>query len=471
MKTVDHIYIDGAFVAPHGAETAPLYNPATEEQIGAVRLGDATDINAAVAAAKRAFPVLARSSKEERIAMLERMAAAVAARVDDLAAATAEEYGGPAYFVQSISQMTPLAFQAMAEALKSYAFTRTLGSAEVQLVPLGVSAAITPWNGGASFIASKLASAIAAGSAMVIKPSEMSALQTQVLVEALHEADLPPGVFNVVNGLGAVAGTALTSHPDVAKITFTGSTGTGRAILQAAAATMKRVTLELGGKSPTLILDDANLDHAIMQALMNGFGNSGQACIAGTRILAPQSRLDEIEQRLAAAAAGISVGANSDPAALIGPMVSQKQWERVQAYIRLGREEGARLLTGGEGRPEGLDEGWFVRPTVFADVRNDMRIAREEIFGPVLCVIPYRDEAEAIAIANDTEYGLQAYVLSSDDARAKRVASQLMAGRVVINAAQHEPRAPFGGFKQSGIGREFGTYGLDSFLEPRAVLT
>lgn len=470
MHNIDTIYIDGAFVTPQGEEVAPLFNPATEAQIGTVRLGDTRDVDAAVAAAKRAFPAMARTTVAERIAMLQRLDAAVSARADELVATMTEEYGAPAAFTGFAVPHAASVFLDMAKVLESYAFRRTIGYAEVELRPSGVAAAITPWNSNYGFICSKLATAIAAGTSIVIKPSEMSALQTQLLAECLHAADLPRGVVNIVNGTGAVAGAALSAHPDIAKISFTGSTGTGRAIMAAGARAIKRVTLELGGKSPTIILDDADLDAAIPQALMVGLGNSGQACIDGTRILAPQSRLDEILARLKAAAEALKVGPGTDPASDIGPMVSQKQWERVQSYIRLGKEEGASLLVGGEGRPAHLDRGWFVRPTVFAGVTNQMRIAREEIFGPVLCVIPYRDEAEAIAIANDTDYGLAAYVLSSDLERAKRVARQIDAGRVMINAAPHEPLAPFGGFKQSGIGREFGAFGLEAFLEPRSVI-
>ncbi len=299
----------------------------------------------------------------------------------------------------------------------------------------------------------------------------MSAIQTEVMAKAVHAAGLPKGVINIVNGYGPVVGAALSTHPDIAKVSFTGSAITGRAILTAAAETFKRVTLELGGKGPQILLEDADLATAIPIALASGFVNSGQACVAGTRLLVPESRLDEALVRLKDHIETLKVGAATDPEVQIGPMVSQKQWERVQSYIRLGVDEGAVLLTGGEGRPDGLECGWFVRPTVFTHVTNQMRIAREEIFGPVLCVIPYRDEAEAIAIANDTSYGLQSYVLSPDVDHAKRVAGQLQAGRVVINGAPHEPLAPFGGFKQSGIGREYGTFGLDAFLEPRAVLS
>ncbi len=470
MRTLDKNYIDGAFVTARGEEVAPLFNPATEEQIGSVRLGDARDVDAAVAAAKRAFPAMSRSSAAERIAMLKRLAAAVSARADQLVATMAEEYGAPAAFTGFAVPHAASVFLDMAKVLESYKFRRIIGRAEVEMRPSGVAAAITPWNSNYGFICSKLATAIAAGTTIVIKPSEMSALQTQLLAECFHAADLPRGVINIVNGAGAVAGAALSAHPDIAKISFTGSTATGRAIMAAGAQGIKRVTLELGGKSPTIILDDADLDVAIPQALMLGLGNSGQACIDGTRILAPQSRMDEILARLKASTEALKVGPGADPANDIGPMVSEKQWERVQSYIRLGQEEGATLLSGGEGRPAHLDRGWFVRPTIFANVTNRMRIAREEIFGPVLCVIPYRDEAEAIAIANDTDYGLAAYVLSSDLERAKRVAGQVDAGRVVINAAPHEPLAPFGGFKQSGIGREFGAFGLEAFLEPRAII-
>jgi aldehyde dehydrogenase (NAD+) len=470
MRIIDQSYIDGRFVVPQGTELHDLFNPATEARIGQVRLGDVADARAAVAAAKRAFPAFSRTGKAERIAMLRGLHDAVSARADALAEAMILEYGAPPYFVDFSAKRAGSVFLDMAETLEGFDFGETIGRAKITLQPLGVAAAIIPWNSNYGFICSKLATAIAAGCTLVVKPSEMSATQTQVLAEALHAAGLPPGVLNIVNGRGDVVGAELSAHPDVAKVSFTGSTATGRAILAAAAPTLKRVTLELGGKSPTLILEDADLDSAVQTAVMTGFGNSGQACIAGTRILAPRSRLAEILDRLKAAVAAIRVGPGSDPAALIGPMVSARQYERVQDYIRLGVAEGAQLLIGGEGRPDGLERGWFVRPTVFTQVDNQMRIAREEIFGPVLCVIPYRDEAEAIEIANDSAYGLHAYVLGGDLARAQAVADRLDCGRVAINGAPHEPLAPFGGFKQSGIGREYGRYGLLTHLEPRAVL-
>ncbi|MBB4252021.1 aldehyde dehydrogenase family protein [Rhizobium sp. BK008] len=471
MHIIDRIYIDGAFVKPTGDQWAPLFNPATEEQIGTVRLADAVDANRAVAAAKRAFPAFSHTTKEERIDMLNRLYAAVSARTDDLTCAMREEYGAPSCFIDFSAPRAGTVFLDMARTLKDYEFRRRAGSADVEMRPSGVAVAITPWNSNYSFICGKLSAAIAAGATMVIKPSEMSALQTQVITECLHAAGLSNGIFNIVTGYGNVVGAALTTHPDVSKITFTGSTATGRSIVQAAAPTMKRVTMELGGKSPSIILDDADLDIAIPQVLAAGFRNSGQACIAGTRILTPQSRFGEIEERLSHAVRRFRAGNPADEQVQVGPMVSQKQWDRVQSYIRLGQEEGARLLAGGEGRPEGLHRGWFVQPTIFTGVRNDMRIAREEIFGPVLSLISYHDEADAISIANDTEYGLQAHVFSSDIERAKRIANQIEAGRVFINDAPHDPLAPFGGFKQSGFGREFGVFGLEAFLEPRAVLS
>ena len=470
MRNIDKIYIDGAFVTPHGIDHLDLFNPATEAKIGSVRLGDAEDLRMAVAAAKRTFPAMALTSKDERIAMLLRLRDAVKAHTADLVAAMTEEYGAPVYFTGFSVQNTASIFEVMAASVERYAFERTAGSSTVTMLPLGVVGAITPWNSNFGFIATKLAHAIGSGSSIVIKPAEQSAIQTQVLLECLHEAGLPKGMLNVVNGTGAEVGAALTTHPDVALLTFTGSTPAAKVIQRSALDTMKRLVLELGGKGPTIILDDANLDVAIPVAVMSGFANSGQACVAGSRILVPRSRQADITERLKLEAERLRVGAATDLDARIGPLANATQWKRVQSYIRLGQEEGAKLLTGGEGRPEGLGKGWFVKPTIFTNVTNTMRIAREEIFGPVLSIIAYDDEADAVAIANDSDFGLQAYVLSSDEDRALRVARQLVAGRVVINGAPHDPHAPFGGFKQSGLGREIGAYGLDAFLEPRAIL-
>ena len=470
MHSIDQIYIDGAFVTPHGEERFELFNPATEEVIGTVRLADEEDTRRAIAAAKRAFPAFSRSTVAERIALLRRMHAAVEARSDDLFAAVLEEYGAPVSRGRWMVQHASSVFLDAIETLEHFAFERRMGTATVVMQPVGVVGLITPWNSNAGFICGKLAAAIAAGCTAVIKPSEMSALQTRVITEALHAAAAPAGVFNIVTGRGDVVGAAIVGSPDVAKISFTGSTAVGKGIVRAAADTLKRVTLELGGKSPVVILNDADFETAVPLALMAGFANSGQACIAGTRLLVPRSRLADFESRMAAAASAVVSGDPADHATDVGPMVSRKQWDRVQGYIRKGVEEGARLIAGGEGRPEGHSRGWLVRPTVFTDVHNDMTIAREEIFGPVLSIIAYDDEDDAIAIANDTPYGLQAYVLSADAARARRVASQIDAGRVLINTLTHEPKAPFGGFKQSGLGREYGSFGLEAYLEPKALL-
>lgn len=470
MRNIDKIYIDGQFVTPKGTEMADLHNPSTEEKIGTVRLGGAEDAGEAVAAAKRAFPEFSRTSKAERIDMLKRLNAAVAARGHDLTEAMALEYGAPQTFTRFAIPYAASSFLTMASVVEDYEFERRIGRARVIMQPSGVAAAITPWNSNIGFITSKLATAIAAGSTIVIKPSEMSAIQTQILTECLHEAGLPKGIFNIVNGYGNVVGAELSRHPDIAKVTFTGSTAVGREIMRNAAESFKRVTLELGGKGPNIILDDADLDVVIAAVLRMGFINSGQACIAGTRILVPSHRLDDVLVRLKQEIETFKVGAPSDPDAMIGPMVSRKQYDRVQSYIELGTREGARLLTGGPGRPAGLDRGWFTKPTIFFGVDNQMRIAREEIFGPVLSVIAYRDEDEAMSIANDTPYGLQAYLHGTDAAHMQRLADRLDSGRVVVNGAPHEPLAPFGGFKQSGIGREYGVFGLEAFLEPKAVI-
>lgn len=470
MHHIEQIYINGEFVTPHGTERFDLFNPATARVMGQVRLADAVDAERAIAAAKAAFPAWSQTRKQERIAALQRMQAAVAARHDDLLEAVIKEYGAPASRSAWMASYPAEAIGQAIAALEAFEFVMTAGAARVEMTPLGVAGLITPWNSDAGFICGKLAAALAAGCTAVIKPSEMSALQTQIVTEALHAADLPPGVFNIVTGRGDTVGETISRHPDVAKISFTGSTQTGKAILRNAAENFTRVTLELGGKSPTLILDDADIKQAVPLAVQAGLMNSGQACVAGTRILVPQSRKAEFEQALAQAIAAVKSGDPRDSATGVGPMVSEKQWQRVQGYIRKGLEEGARLLAGGEGRPEGTRDGWFVRPTLFTDVHNQMTIARDEIFGPVLCVIAYRDEAEAIAIANDTDYGLSALVLGGDVARARRVAAQIQSGRVLVNTLAHEPQAPFGGFKHSGVGREMGTWGISAFMEPKSIL-
>ena len=470
VSTITTHYIDGAFVESHGHEIMDIVRPTDAKLIGRVTLADEEDTRRAIAAAKRAFATYGRSSKEERAAMLRQLHAAASAHIDDLTTAMIEEYGGVARFAGLIVQSGINAFQAAEKALQEIPWTRSWDKTTVTLEPVGVAGLITAWNANALFICLKLASAVAAGCTVVIKPSELSSLQTQVLVEALHEAKLPKGLLNVVSGLGNVVGAELVRNPDVAKISFTGSVAVGEQVMRDGAATMKRVTLELGGKSPTVLLDDAALDQAIPAALIMAFLNSGQACAAGTRLLVPKSRLDEVKRAIRDAMRAITVGDPSDPNVAVGPMVSQKQYERVESYIRKGIEEGAEVLVGGEGRPKGLEAGYFVKPTVFINVTNDMTIAQEEIFGPVLSVIAYDSEDEAIRIANDSKYGLHAAVLGTDLQRARRVASQLRAGRVVINNMTDDPQAPWGGFKYSGVGREYGRYGIEAFLEPRAIL-
>jgi len=381
-----------------------------------------------------------------------------------------EEYGGVARFARLIVESGANAFQAAEKGLRELPMTRSWGKTTVTLEPVGVAGLITAWNANALFICLKLASAVAAGCTVVIKPSELSSLQTAVMLECLDAAKLPKGVCNVVIGRGEVVGAELVRNPDVDKISFTGSVAVGERIMRDSAATMKRITLELGRKSPTILLDDAALDQAIPAALTMAFLNSGQACAAGTRLLVPKSRFDEVKRGIRDVMRSLTVGDPVDPKTAVGPMVSEKQYERVQSYIRKGIEEGAEVLAGGEGHPEGLEGGYFVRPTVFVNVRNDMAIAQEEIFGPVLSVITYDSEDEGIRIANDSKYGLHAAVLGTDLQRARRVASQIRAGRVVINGMTDDPQAPWGGFKYSGVGREYGRYGIEAFLEPRAIL-
>jgi aldehyde dehydrogenase (NAD+) len=470
IKSITTHYIDGAFGESHGREVMDIINPTRSEVIARVTLADAEDTRRAIAAAKRAFATYGQTTTAERAKILRRLHEAASARVDDLTAAMVEEYGGVVRFSGLIVQSGVNAFLAAEQALQEIPWTRHWDKTTVTLEPVGVAGLITAWNANALFICLKLASAVAAGCTVVIKPSELCSLQTRVLIEALHEADLPKGLLNVVTGLGGVVGAELVRNPDVAKISFTGSVGVGEGIMRDGAATMKRVTLELGGKSPTVLLDDAALDQAVPSALTMAFMNSGQACAAGTRLLVPKSRLDAVKRAIREAMRDFTVGDPADPKIAVGPMVSQKQYERVQSYIRKGIEEGAEVLVGGEGHPEGLEVGYFVKPTVFVNVNNDMTIAQEEIFGPVLSVIAYDSEDDAIRIANDSNYGLHASVLGTDIQRARRVASQLRAGRVVINGMTDDPQAPWGGFKYSGVGREYGRYGIEAFLETRAIL-
>jgi aldehyde dehydrogenase (NAD+) len=470
IRTITTHYIDGAFVESHGREVMDIIKPTNGKVIARVTLGDEEDTRRAIAAANRALASFGRTSKEERLRYLRQLHKAVSDHVDDLTAVMIEEYGGVAQFARLIVASGVTAFAAAETGRQELPLTQSWGKTTVTLEPVGVAGLITAWNANALFICLKLASAVAAGCTVVIKPSEMSSLQTRVMVEALNAAELPKGVFNVVTGLGTVVGAEMVRNPDVAKISFTGSVAVGQQIMRDGAATMKRVTLELGGKSPTILLDDAVLDKAIPSALTLAFMNSGQACAAGTRLLVPKSRLEEVKRAIRDAMQAFTVGDPADPNVMVGPMVSQKQYDRVESYIRKGIEEGAEVLVGGEGHPNGFDAGYYARPTVFVNVRNDMAIAQEEIFGPVLSVIAYDSEDEAIRIANDSKYGLHSAVIGADLQRARRVASQLRAGRVVINNMTDDPDAPWGGFKYSGVGREYGKYGIEAFLEPKAIL-
>ena len=470
MKTITKHYIDGAFVESHGREVMDSINPSNGKMIARTMLGDEEDARRAIAAARRAFADFSQTTKEERANVLRRLHEVVAARIDDLTATMVEEYGGTARFSELMVRAAADSFLQAEKALQQLSLVRTWNKTTVSFVPVGVAGLITPWNANALFVCMKLASAVAAGCTVVIKPSELSSLQTQVLLECLHQAGLPQGVYNVVTGLGEIVGAELVRNPDVAKISFTGSAAVGERIMRDGAATMKRVTLELGGKSPNILLDDADLDVAIPRALGIAFMNSGQACVAGTRLLVPKSRLDAVKRAIVNTMSAFQAGDPADQKTAVGPMVTQRQYERVQSYIRKGIAEGAEVLVGGEGHPPGLEAGHFVKPTVFVNVRNDMTIAREEIFGPVLCVITYETDEEAIRIANDTIFGLHGFVSGTDIARARRVASQILAGRVAINGMLDDPQAPFGGFKHSGVGREFGTFGIEAFLESRAIL-
>ncbi|WP_035645292.1 aldehyde dehydrogenase family protein [Flavobacterium sp. ASV13] len=470
MKTIDKIYINGEFVSPKGTEYFNLISPTTNEQLGKVRLGNTEDTQNAIEAAKNAFKTFSKTTTSERIQYLKNIKTAVEKRKTDFISIMIEEYGGTFQFASVSYEYMLKGFDSAINLLNSYDFIKTMGESEVQMTSIGVVGIIIPWNSSNGFISSKLSTAIVAGCTTVIKPSEMSAQQTQLIMECLHDANLPKGLVNIVNGLGEVVGAEISRNPDIAKISFTGSTTVGKIIAKEAVDTMKRVTLELGGKSPNIILDDADFSKAIPLAISAAFMNNGQACIAGTRLLIPENRLDEAKSIIKEILANIEVGDPKNNTTAVGPMVSTKQFQRVQDYIQIGINEGAEILAGGLGKPEGLENGNFVKPTVFINANNQMRIAREEIFGPVLTVITYKTDEEAIEIANDTTYGLQAYVSSANNERAHKIASQINAGRVQINGIGHDPMAPFGGFKQSGIGREFGTIGLEAYLEPKALI-
>ncbi len=469
----DHLqfYIGGRWVDPSEPRALDVINPATEEVAGRIALGGAKDVDLAVAAARDAFESYSRTTRDERLALLERIATAYQARYDEIATTISTEVGAPIWLSRAAQAATGLMHLRQTIAvLKDYAFEDVRGTTGILREPVGVCGFITPWNWPVNQIVCKVAPALAAGCTMVLKPSEVAPLNAILIAEILHEAGVPAGVFNLVNGDGPGVGAAISAHPGIDMVSFTGSTRAGILVAKAAADTVKRVAQELGGKSANVILDDADLAKAIGGGVTGCVLNSGQSCNAPTRMLVPAARHAEAVEIARAAAAAVKVGDPFADGTTIGPVVSEAQWNKIQGLIQKGIDEGATLVTGGTGRPDGLPRGYYVRPTVFADVRNDMTIAREEIFGPVLSILPYRDEEEAIRIANDTPYGLSGYVSSGDLERARRVAARLRTGNVHLNGAGADFAAPFGGYKQSGNGREWGVFGFEEFLEVKAVL-
>jgi aldehyde dehydrogenase (NAD+) len=470
MKDCRQFYIDGKWVAPTRHHDFPVINPATEEPIATISLGSAADVDKAVAAARRAFESYSETSREERLALLQRIIDVYQVKYEEMAETISQEMGAPIWLARAAQAAAGLGhFFEMARVLGSFQFEELKGSTLMRKEPVGVCGLITPWNWPVNQIACKVAPALAAGCTMVLKPSEIAPLSGYLFTQMLHEAGVPAGVFNMVNGDGPTVGAAISSHPGVDMVSFTGSTRAGVAVATAAAPTVKRVTQELGGKSANIILDDADLEGAVAAGVQGCVLNTGQSCNAPTRMLVPRAKMAQAIAAAKQAAEAVSVGDPLSEGVTIGPLASEAQFDKVQRLIKKGIEEGAELVTGGPGRPEGIRKGYFVRPTVFANVRNDMTIAREEIFGPVLSIIPYEDEADAVRIANDTPYGLSGYVTSGDLDRARRIAKRIRSGNVHVNGAQPEFGASFGGYKQSGNGREWGEAGLHEFLELKAV--
>ncbi|MGS2724610.1 aldehyde dehydrogenase family protein [Porticoccus sp. GXU_MW_L64] len=470
MENLRKFYIDGQWVEPLESTDYPVENPATEEQFATTVLGRAADVERAIAAARAAFDGFSQTSREQRLAMLERLLAGYMERYDEIAAAITQEMGAPVSFSKAAQADTGRGhIQATIDALKNYRFEEDISSARVVKEPIGVCGFICPWNWPINQVVCKVAPAIAAGCTMVVKPSEDTPVSAMLFAEVVDQAGIPPGVFNMINGTGPDVGAVLSTHPQVDMVSLTGSTRVGALVSKAAADTIKRVALELGGKSPNLILDDADLEKAVKWGVFNCMENTGQSCNAPTRMLVPQSRYEEALEVAGRIAAKVQVGDPQQVGRHLGPLASKKQYDNVQRYIQAGIDEGARLLCGGLGKPQGFERGHYAKPTIFADVHNHMTIAREEIFGPVLAIIPYGDEEEGIAIANDTVYGLAAYVQGSDQERCRRVARRLKAGMVHLNGAYQGYDAPFGGYKQSGNCREWGAYGFEDFLEIKAI--
>jgi aldehyde dehydrogenase (NAD+) len=463
-------YINGKWTAPAIAKVLDVENPATERVIARISLGSPADVDCAVAAARAAFESFSQTTREERIELLERIVAEYNRRAPDLTTAVTAEMGAPTWLARDAQvPLGAVHFTQAIEALKNYPFERQFGTTLVRREPVGVCALITPWNWPLYQIGCKVAAALAAGCTMVLKPSEIAPLNAHIFAEILDAAGVPPGVFNLVNGEGPVVGAALSAHQNIDMVSFTGSTRAGIDVARNAAATVKRVAQELGGKSANILLDDADLATFVPQGVQACFMNSGQACAAPTRMLVPQHLHDEVVRLAVISAAGTTVGDPLQDGVKVGPLVSRPQFERVQGYIRKGIEEGATLVAGGAGKPDAMTVGHFAKPTIFANVRPDMTIAQEEIFGPVLVIIPYKDEDDAVRIANDSQYGLSGFVVSKDLERARRVARRLRTGQVRLNGAKHDFSAPFGGYKYSGNGREFGVFGIEEYLEAKSI--
>ena len=471
MENLNKFYIDGRWVAPNSSQSMSVLNPATEMQIGTITLGNETDVNAAVAAATRAFSHYSQSSRAERLKLLKRLMTGTQDRFEDLAQAMSSEMGAPISMARDAHADAAVGhLQGFIDALEKLEERDVLANGDVQVYePIGVCGLITPWNWPMNQIALKVIPALATGCTCVLKPSEHTPISAMIYAEIIHDAGYPAGVFNLVQGDGLTVGSALSRHPDIQMMSFTGSTRAGTAVTRDAAETVKRVTLELGGKSPNIIFADCDLNERVTASVDECMYNTGQSCDAPTRLLVERSCLGEVLEIAKRAGDAIQIGNPLEEGSHIGPLFDRIQFDRVQNMISVGIDEGATILCGGLGKPEGVSKGWFVRPTIFTDVSNNMRIAREEIFGPVLVVIPFETEAEAIEIANDTAYGLAAYLQTSDPQRAERVAGRLRAGAVHVNGGAFNYGSPFGGYKQSGNGREGGMMGLEDYLETKTL--
>jgi len=469
----DHLdfYINGKWVTPSGSAKLDVINPATEESIGQITMGDSNDVDSAVAAAKSAFVSFSQTTKEERIALLESIIGTYQKHLAEIGSVISSEMGAPLGLANAAQAPSGLGhFMTALNVLKNYEFEEDIGTSHIVKEPAGVCGFITPWNWPLNQIACKVAPALAAGCTMVLKPSEVAPFNAIMFAKILDEAGVPAGVFNLINGDGPVVGAALSSHADVDMMSFTGSTRAGIEVAKNAAPTVKRVAQELGGKSANIILDDADFQKAISRDVFGLCMNSGQSCNAPTRMLVPNARMDEAAAIAKAAAANVTVGDPTAEDTTIGPVVNETQFNKIQGLIQQGIDEGAKLEIGGTGRPDGLNRGYYIKPTVFSHVTNDMTVAQEEIFGPVLSLIGYEDDADAVRIANDTLYGLSGYISSGNPDRAKAVARQIRTGNVHLNGAPVDSNAPFGGYKQSGNGREWGAYGLEEFLEVKAIM-